>query len=97
MLILLIIIFFLRKLEKIYKENYKNLSKWFINENFSYFIFFYMINKNYIIEILKSKSNEKYFELYNKIYIQISKLILILKIVLLVKFLLDYILCKIIF
>ena len=34
---------------------------------------FYMINKNYIIEILKSKSNEKYFELYNKIYIQISK------------------------
>ena len=59
--------------KKIYNENYKSLANGLLMRISPILSWFYMINKNYIIEILKSKSNEKYFELYNKIYIQISK------------------------
>ena len=59
--------------KKIYNENYKSLANGLLIRISPILSWFYMINKNYIIEILKSKSNEKYFELYNKIYIQISK------------------------
>ena len=59
--------------KKIYNENYKSLANGLLMRISPILSWFYMLNKNYIIEILKSKSNEKYFELYNKIYIQISK------------------------
>ncbi len=59
--------------KKIYNENYTSLANGLLMRISPILTWFYMLNKNYIIEILKSKSNEKYFELYNKIYIQISK------------------------
>ena len=34
---------------------------------------FYMINKKYIKDTLESKSSEKYYELYHKIYVEIEK------------------------
>ena len=34
---------------------------------------FYMINKKYVKDTLESKSSEKYYELYHKIYVEIEK------------------------
>ena len=34
---------------------------------------FYMVNRDYIRKILDTKNNEKYYELYSKIFVQIEK------------------------
>ena len=53
-------------------KNLASLSNGFLMRASPLLTWFYMVNKNYIKEILETKSNEKYFELYKKIYEAIS-------------------------
>ena len=58
---------------KIAKKNYSSLSNGFLMRASPLLTWFYMVNKNYVKEILETKSNEKYLELYIKIHDEMSK------------------------
>ena len=59
--------------KNIYNNKGNSLSNGFIMRISPFLAWFYMMNKNYIKEVLDGNNNEKYFELYNKIYFEISK------------------------
>ena len=53
--------------EQIAEKNNDSLSNGFLMRISPLLCWFYMVNENYIREILKTKNNEKYYELYSKI------------------------------
>ena len=59
--------------KEIKEENNLSLSNGFCMRLSPFLSWFYMMNKDYISNILKSKLSEKYYELYIKIYNEISK------------------------
>ena len=65
---------FTEKIKNIIKEkNYASLANGLLMRISPLLSWFYMTNKNYIKQILGSKSSEKYYEIYIKIYNQIEK------------------------
>ena len=55
------------------RQNHGSLANGLLMRISPLLAWFYMINKNYIKDTLDSKSTEKYYELYHKIYIEIEK------------------------
>ena len=55
------------------KKNYASLANGLLMRISPLLTWFYMINKNYIKQILESKNPDKYYELYNKIYAEVEK------------------------
>ena len=51
----------------------KSLSNGFIMRASPFITWFYMLNRNYVKEMLQTKSSKNYFELYQKIYEEFSK------------------------
>ena len=58
---------------KVKINTYKSLSNGFIMRASPFITWFYMLNRNYVSEILQTKSSKKYFELYENIYEEFSK------------------------
>ena len=58
---------------KIFQKNNKSLANGFLMRSSPFLTWFYMIHKNYIKQILETKSTDKYLELYNKISEEIEK------------------------
>ena len=54
-------------------QNSKSLANGLLMRISPLLCWFYMINKNYIKNILESKTSKKYYELYYKIYIEVEK------------------------
>ena len=55
------------------RQNYHSLANGLLMRISPLLSWFYIINKKYISNILETKSNEKYYELYKKIYIEVEK------------------------
>ena len=58
---------------KIKSKNSASLANGFIMRSSPLLVWFYLMNKKYIIETLETKSPDKYFELYNKIHSEMAK------------------------
>ena len=58
---------------KIYSKNSASLANGFIMRSSPLLVWFYLMNKKYIIETLETKSSDTYFELYNKIHTEMAK------------------------
>ena len=59
--------------KKIEELNHDSLANGFLMRISPFLCWFYMLNRDYIKDILKTKKSEKYYELYYKILIQIEK------------------------
>ncbi len=59
--------------KKILKTNNKSLANGFLMRASPFLTWFYMINKDFIKQILETKSTDKYFELYKKIHKEMEK------------------------
>ena len=65
---------FSEKIKNIIKnKNYGSLANGLLMRISPILTWFYTINKNYIQNILETKSTEKYYDLYNKIFIEVEK------------------------
>ena len=58
---------------KIQSKNSASLANGFIMRSSPLLVWFYLMNKKYIIETLETKSSDKYYELYSKIHTEMAK------------------------